>query len=305
MKTITQPGEIGRPHGVIPFLFLPRGEDLFAKRAHRFQALAENHVLGDYLRLMGQLAQAQQNAMDDFSTLSHPAPAYLEQCCRQRMPPLGVLGWQREPAWRAGLQRILAEMSEAQTPANTSEAMAHLGRTGVDDLEMFASSLLNHDLAAVPAVMAPFVAAALQVYWTSMTAALQGWNLPRLESANLCPVCGSPPVAGVVQSGGTVNGLRYLCCSLCSSQWHMVRGICSNCDATKGITYFGIEGQTGPVTAESCNGCRTYLKIIKLEKDLQADPLSDDLAMLALDLLMDQAGRNRHGANLLFHPGNG
>jgi len=85
----------------------------------------------------------------------------------------------------------------------------------------------------------------------------------------------------------------------------MVRGICSNCDATQGLTYFGIEGQSGLVTAESCDECHTYLKIIKLEKAPQADPLADELAMLALDLLMNQNRQLPNGSNLLFHPGNG
>ena len=304
MKPLIQPGEIEPPKGDIPFLFLPRREELFAARSRRFDALAENHTLGEYLRLMGRLAHHQQETLDTLPPLPPPAPAYLDQCSRQHLPPLGVLGWQRDPVWRVGLQRLLAHLAEEPLPTATHQAITRLEQSGEDELENFANSLLGHDLAAVPAEMAPFLAAALQVYWTAMASALEARELPRLEPANLCPVCGSPPVAGIIRSGGAENGLRYLCCSLCASQWHMVRGICSNCDATQGLTYFGIEGQLGPVSAESCDHCHTYLKIIKLEKDPRADPLTDDLAMLALDLLMDQKGQERNGANLLFHPGN-
>jgi len=304
MNPLVEPGEIEPPKGDIPFLFLPRREDLFAARSRRFHTLAEHHTLGDYLRFMGQLAEKQQAAMDSLPPLTLPSPAYLDQCRQQQLPPLGVLGWQRDKVWREGLQRMLTALAVEPLPTATLEAITHLGQCGKDELEHFATLILGHDLAAVPAQVAPFVAAALQVYWTAMASALPERNLPRLEPANLCPVCGSPPVAGIVRSGGAENGLRYLCCSLCSSQWHMVRGICSNCDATQGLTYFGIEGQSGLVTAESCDECHTYLKIIKLEKDPQADPLADELAMLALDLLMDQTGCGRNGTNLLFHQGN-
>ena len=304
MKPLVQSGEIEPPKGEIPFLFLPRRGDLFAARSRRFKSLAEKHVLGDYLRLMGRLAQKQQEALEILSVLPSPAPDYLNQCRAQRLPPLGVLGWQRDPLWRAGLQVILAALAKEEVPTAMAAVLIRLGESEVDELEMLATALLNHDLAAVPAEVAPFVAAALQVYWVAMTSVLAESGLPRLEQANRCPVCGSPPVAGLVRSGGAENGLRYLCCSLCASQWHMVRGICSNCDTTQGLTYFGIDGQSGLVTAESCDECHSYLKIIKLEKDPLADPQADDLATLALDLLMDQAGQDRNGTNLLFHPGN-
>lgn len=305
MQPIMQPGELAPPQGEIPFHFLPRREDLFTSRSQRFQVLAENHAMGDYLRFMGRLAERQQAALDNFPPLPLPSPTYLEECRVWQRPPFAALSWRRDSAWRDGLRQMLAALAHEPLPAATKAALKRLGRCGEGDLEGYAGKLLSHDLAAVPAEVTPFLAGALQVYWTAMTTTLEGWALPRLETANRCPVCGSPPVAGIVRSGGALHGLRYLCCSLCASQWHRVRGICSNCDATQGLTYFGIEGQTGPVTAESCDQCHTYLKIIKLEKEPQADPQSDDLAMLALDLLMDQTGQARNGTNLLFHPGNG
>ena len=39
----------------------------------------------------------------------------------------------------------------------------------------------------------------------------------------LCPVCASPPVAGVIEPGGTKFGHRHLHCSLCATQWRHVR----------------------------------------------------------------------------------
>jgi FdhE protein len=40
-----------------------------------------------------------------------------------------------------------------------------------------------------------------------------------------------------------------------------------------------------------------------MAKDHQVEAVADDLATLALDLLMDEAGKSRGGPNLFFHPG--
>jgi FdhE protein len=40
-----------------------------------------------------------------------------------------------------------------------------------------------------------------------------------------------------------------------------------------------------------------------MEKNSQMEPVADDLATLALDVLMDEAGKARGGPNLFFHPG--
>ena len=118
-------------------------------------------------------------------------------------------------------------------------------------------------------------------------------------------MCGSHPVAGIVRSGGAEQGLRYLCCSLCASQWHMVRIKCSSCESTHGINHYILEGSNGAVKAESCDDCNSYLKLLYLEKDRQMEAMADDLATLALDMLMDKEGKARSGPNLFFHPGSG
>ena len=45
------------------------------------------------------------------------------------------------------------------------------------------------------------------------------------------------------------------------------------------------------------------IKIFYQEKDPQVEPNADDLATLALDVLVDEQGYGRSGPNLLFHPG--
>ena len=56
------------------------------------------------------------------------------------------------------------------------------------------------------------------------------------------------------------------------------------------------------ITAETCDQCGTYRKVINQEKDPLAEPLADDLASLTMDLLMSESTRfQRSSANpLLF-----
>jgi FdhE protein len=83
----------------------------------------------------------------------------------------------------------------------------------------------------------------------------------------------------------------------------MVRVVCSQCESTKGISYQTIEGGAEAVRAECCDVCKTYRKILYQEKDGGVDPVADDLASLALDLLLSDAGYHRGSGNpLLWQP---
>jgi FdhE protein len=89
-------------------------------------------------------------------------------------------------------------------------------------------------------------------------------------------------------------------CALCGSQWHLTRIKCSNCGSTAGISYFTLEGDTGEVKAEVCEGCKKYLKLFYLERRPATEPAADDLATLALDVLVSEQGYGRSGINLFL-----
>ena len=166
------------------------------------------------------------------------------------------------------------------------------------------------------ALLAPLVGAALQVWWTRQAASLNEADIGHVGTSTVCPICASRPVASVVEIGAAQSNLRYLHCSLCSTQWHMVRVTCSSCEATKGVAYYSLTGadvdsaaNTAPsrkiafARAETCDSCHSYLKIFTREKEPQMEATADDLATLALDMLVDEAGYLRSGPNLLFSPG--
>jgi len=259
--------------------------------------------LGDYLAFLALLADAQQKVLAQFPTPALPDPDEQALCRKHGMPLLSFQSMPRNPAWRWGLNMILQYMREAALPPAASETVACLMLASETGLEEMADRILAGDLADITPHELPFVAAALQVYWVHMASSLGEGAFGRISQGGLCPVCGSYPGSGIIRIAGSEQGLRYLSCSLCASQWHMVRLKCSSCESTNGINFYTLEGSNGAVKAESCDNCNFYLKLLYLEKDSQMEAMADDLATLALDMLMDKEGKKRGGPNLFFHPG--
>jgi FdhE protein len=299
---IVEPGQIEAPLGEIPFLFLP-AQDVFARCAERLRHLSGSHQLGEYLVFLSHLADAQQKAWNQLAPLSLPDSDEQARCRAEGMPLLDARTRSRDPAWRSGLNTILEEMSKAALPAAAVETVSGLMHADEAALEEMADRILAGEFGVVSPQELPFIAAALQVYWARMASSMEKDAFARLPQGGLCPVCGSSPSVGIVRSGGAEHGLRYLHCSLCGSEWHMVRIKCSSCGTTEGIDYFTLEGSGGMVKSESCSNCNSYLKLLYVGKDPQLEATADDLATLGLDMLMDREGKARGGPNLLFHPG--
>ena len=277
--------------------------EVFAERAQRLHTLADGHALEAYLRFAAALSAAQSYALQALSPAPLPDEHTLAHCHEHGLPVLSVDGHRRDPAWREALRHIVAQFDGNALPAQASDVLKRVRVASAEALDGAASDLLEGAYAELDAGEAPFIAGALQVYWVKMALQLGERATVNPAQVGLCPVCGSHPVASVVRIGGAQQGLRYLICSLCASEWHMVRVKCSACGSTKGISYFNIEAASEAIKAECCDECKTYLKIFYLEKDTALVPAADDLASLALDLLVDQEGYNRIGPNLLFLPG--
>ena len=72
---------------------------------------------------------------------------------------------------------------------------------------------------------------------------------------------------------------------------------CVSCGSTKGIAYQEIEGIADTIKAETCDECRTYVKILNRRKAPELEAVADDVASLGLDLLVTEAGWSRAGVN--------
>jgi FdhE protein len=54
-----------------------------------------------------------------------------------------------------------------------------------------------------------------------------------------------------------------------------------------------VEQSDGLVRAETCDTCRGYVKILQQQENPALDPVADDVATLALDLLLRDLGYRR------------
>lgn len=305
MTTLLEPGQIPQASGDAPRVLAPDAQDVFAHRARRFAQLAEGHPLGDYLRFMGRLARAQQKALDAMPAVPVPDDAAKSQSRQHGMPLVPAQSWPRDAAWRDALRAMLGEVAPHanDAAAATIEALGALDETALEGL---AERVLRTELYGEHADKLPFVAAALQVYWTKLAAQLGSAALAPLDVPGVCPCCGALPAVSVIGVSTEVPGLRYLHCSLCGTEWHMTRAQCTACDAGESaVAYHHIEGDKGLVQAETCDVCKSYLKLVRRDKDGSADAAADDLATLALDILVDESGFSRSGPNLLLVPGGG
>lgn len=291
------------PRAIVP------QRDLFLACAQRFEALAAGHSLEEWLRLLACLTHAQHEALQALPALPLPDAVSLARAREHGMPPLPAQHWPRDAAWRDALQRICGALDTAGAPQAVRDSCKAIAGAAPERLEALAAQVLRVELHGADAALLPYAAAALQVYWAALAMALGEEHIVALDVHGVCPCCGSLPVASVVRTAGDTAGLRYLHCSLCNTEWNMVRVKCAACNGNTKIAYRQLEGSRLPnaaaMRAETCDECHGYLKILSLEKAPDGDPVADDLATLALDMLLDEEGYGRIGPNLLFVPGGG
>jgi FdhE protein len=256
--------------------------------------------MAGWLGFMARLTAAQHSAAATLGPLAGPTLAAVQRAVDAHMPPLAADGHRRGPAWREGLTMLLDDCDGRAMPAAARVVITSLRGRGVDAVEALADGFLQGVVDAADAGAALYVAAALQVYFTRLAAALPAPSLRLLPQRGLCPCCGSTPVAGVVTETGQTSGARYLYCSLCATAWNYVRAVCITCGQSRSVALKAIEGDSGGAMAETCNECHTYAKMLYRSRDRKLDPFADDLATMGLDILVAEGGWSRHAPNPLL-----
>lgn len=254
-------------------LRLPDPRRLFQVRAERLRKLAAGNPLEGWMLFIAQLHDAQHQAAQREVVAELP-----------------------EAHWQADLEALLQAL-EGQLSGPAESARIALAQESAEHREALAGRMFGGELAAADMVFAPYIMAALQLAWSRHGAAVDPETVKATATAQFCPVCGSAPVAGVVHTGGEVEGQRYLHCGLCQTAWHHVRATCVSCGDAKDVSYQSIEGHDGSAQAETCDGCQHYLKLLVEKHSLGIDPVADDLASLALDILMSEGNYQRLGIN--------
>jgi len=292
---------IGDPSGGVKApapLLLPDPATRFARTAARLETLSAGHPMRDWLRFMAQLATAQHAATAMSAPPAGPGAAEVQLAVEARLPPLSADGHRLGPVWYDGLAALLNHLDAAPIPAAARATIARLRDR--EAAKVLADGFLNGSVDAADAGALLYVAAALQVDFTRLAASLPAAELRLLPQRGLCPCCGSTPVAGVITASGPTPGVRYLHCALCATAWNHTRAVCITCGASGALELREIEGGTGAAKAEVCGTCHTYAKLLYQARDTSVDPFADDLATLALDLMVGEAGWARHAPNPLL-----
>lgn len=321
---LLSPEEIAvRAGGEIPFLRLPERSSAFGEREMRLRQLSAGHAMHDYLAFVADLARAQGEVLAGPIDVALPSAEQIERAAKAGVPLLEAAGWPRDPRWLGLLRDLLRRVDARLVEGAARSVVRALAARDDAYLEQQADRVVAGIMLGLDLGTAPLIAAGLQVYFTHLVGATAAAGagariapFGRIDDETLCPCCGSRPTAGITRIGAAEAGYRYLACSLCSTQWHMVRIKCSHCLGTKGITYQSldlpgdvnadsgqVEGAASAVRAvqlECCGECGHYLKIVHMERDPHVEPIADDLASLTLDLLASESGETRHGVNLML-----
>jgi FdhE protein len=311
-QRILEPGEIETlAERSIPRIRLPDRAFVFSRRAARLRKLAAGAVLEDYLQFLAALVEAQHVELAHLS-VGLPAPAQMERSGEHGMPPIHASIWLQAQPWRETLESLCAALgAQSGFPAGLSESIATIRSATSAWIETQATYLLDAGNDAVDVHVAPLVMAALQVHGAALAACFVADQVKALDIPGVCPLCGTLPVASIVCATSPYQGYRYLHCALCATEWHLVRVQCSQCGASgKNIAYQSLESaitDKGPsgkgdaaVRAETCEQCHGYRKILYQEKDPGVEPVADDVASLALDLLLGEEGYHRVSNNPLL-----
>ncbi|WP_175625919.1 MULTISPECIES: formate dehydrogenase accessory protein FdhE [Oxalobacteraceae] len=316
-RPLLSPEEIAvRAGQQVPHLHMPERFDVFSARETRLRQHAASHAMQDFLVFAAELAHAQHQALQAYPAVALPDAAALDAARGTAQAPLPAALWSRDPLWRSALRTMLDNLLPRLANNPAQAVVQELQQMSDQEMELQADRLLNNIMFGLNLAIAPLIAAGLQVYWTHMllaTVAARGDDrlapFGRIGDSTRCPCCGSLPTASVSRVDGEGN-YRYLHCSLCSLQWHMVRIKCSHCESTKGIHYHSLQaaGDTASTNAvskeaievETCDECNHYLKIVRIERDTAVEPVADDLSSVILDLLISEAGYQRHGVSLLL-----
>lgn len=249
---------------------------VFERRIARAAALAELWpAAGEVLRLFRSASALQADVAEQIAVAhsSHPRelasflPRAVELARRDAPAGLAAVAdrWQslRREGWEAALDLFLSGATQ-------------------DPSDRFLSKLL----------LEPYYAAARM---TSRPA-------PRRTAAShqACEHCGSPPGAGILWEDPAAGAIVRSCvCSLCAHEWRAPRVACPGCaeEAPDSLPRYSA-AEIPWIRIEACDACRTYLKSVDRTAAPEAEPVADEVASLALDVLAQERGYTKLEPNL-------
>jgi len=285
-------GEIVNP----PFVRLPDPSTMFARRAERLRSLADAHQLRAYLTFVADLSDVQHRLQSALPPPGPPSSADLTRARQFKMPPLDQSRFTRDAPFDELWDQLLAMVEQIAMPENANLALQRLRLSDAPAQAAVIAGVLDGTMPAAAPAEHAFVAAVAQVHFARLAAQLDATTLVPIGDGT-CPACGSPPVCSMVVGWSGAENTRFCACSLCTTMWNYPRIKCVLCGSTEGIAYQELAGGSATVKAETCDSCRRYVKILQHHSNRSLDPVADDIATLALDLLLRHSEYRRGGAN--------
>lgn len=279
----------------IPFWQAP-APDVFQRRAARFRALAQqpNSQWPDYLRLLAEVCDVQQHLYEQLPSLSLSPDDVIS---------MGLADFVIDE-YVTELEALFMQMRATLAPRLSLTALRvwqELADLSLSQRQALWRRIVQQQYSLAEQDYVIWMHALLQIMFTRVAAGLSADRVQSASRLGFCPCCGQDAVGAVIVGHGELEGLRYLHCALCNSRWHMVRARCSFCDHDHDLGIQHVEGvEEGALSAaeaECCSSCLAYRKRYRLSKQQYADPVADDLATLALDLLLSEQQWQRGGAN--------
>ena len=285
-------GDVAKP----PVARLPDPSTVFARRAERLRSLAKASALKSYLIFLADLGDIQHRLQDGLPQETEIAADTIARARQFGMPPFDRSGFKRDAAFDEAWGRLLAWSDEIVMPDTARLALARVRAADAEGQTELIRGVLSNAVPSAALAEHLFAAAVLEVHFARSAAQLDVKSL-RPVGQGACPVCGAPPVSSLVVGWRDAQATRFCACSLCGTLWNYPRIKCTLCGATKDIGYQQIAGGSATVKAETCESCRRYVKILHQRDDAGLDPVADDVATLALDILLRDTGFQRGAAN--------
>jgi len=285
-------GDVAAP----PFARLPDPVHLFAARAERFRTVAESHKLAPYLRFLGRLSNCQHCLQEGLPEPDMPAADALARAHEHAMPPLDRSRFTADAALDATVDRLFKLAAEIDMPDSARAALDRARAADAPARDEMVRAVLAEAIPVETMADHVYIAAALQVHFARAAARLDVDALVPIGDG-ACPSCGAAPVTSAIVGWQGAHGTRFCTCSLCATQWHVVRIKCVLCGSTRGVAYEELDGGPANVKAETCENCHGYMKILHQHKDPALEPVADDIATLALDILLREGGYRRGAVN--------
>lgn len=279
-----------------PFAVLPDPSALFGVRAKRLRSYAAVSPLKRYLDFIAGLVEAQQAIVPRLPPVEPPDVETLERARAFEMPALDRARTTLDDTLETTLDALFDAAARVPMPEEASQALTRVRRADGAERAQMVRDVLAHDLPVETLAEHVYVASALQVHFARLAATLDARALVPVGDG-VCPACGGPPVASLIVEWPNAHGNRFCACSLCSTLWNYVRIRCCSCGTTKGIGYQAIDASPGTVKAETCDECRTYVKVMYQNKDATIEPVADDIGTLGLDLMMREGPYRRAAFN--------